>query len=109
MVVTRVDRGGEDIDVVFGKNPGHIREKPRPVQSFDLDVDEEDAALGGRPLHLNHALRVLQQGGDIAAILAMHADARAPGDETHNRITGNRSATPGQLHENIRSAPHENS
>ena len=92
-----LDGRRQDVDVLVGQDAGDVRQQPGPVQRLDLDGDQEDRGLGGRPLDLEDALGLLRQRVDVDAVAAVHRDAAAAGDEADDRVAGHGRAAAGQL------------
>jgi len=93
--------------VVFGQNTGNVRKQPRPIESLDLNVDEEYTSLRWGPFNLDDAIGVFQQGSDIAAVVSVHAHPRSPRHEANNCVAGDRRATAGKFDQNIISTPNQ--
>jgi hypothetical protein len=99
------DRGGQDVDVLIGQHPGHVGEQPGPVERLHLDGDQEDRALGRRPVHVDHPGPLgVAQVRQVHAVRAVHRDAVPVGDEPADLVAGHRSAAPGQPDPHVRRA-----
>ncbi len=96
-----LDGRGEDVDVLVGQDPGDVRQKAGAVQRLDLDGDQEDRRLGGRPLDVQDPLRLPGQRVDVDAVGAVHRDAVAAGDEADDGVARHRRTTAGQLDPHI--------
>ena len=99
--------GGKNIDVVFTQDTSDIGEQTRAVECLDLNVDEEHRPLRRGPLHVDHALGLARQVSDVRAVGLMNTDPRSAGDKPENFVAGDRSATFGELDQDVRSASHE--
>ncbi len=100
-VPARADGRREDVHVGVRQHPRDVREQPGPVQRLDLDLHEEQARLPGGhrrgPLHVDDALGFLAQGHDVLAVLAVHRDPGAAGDEPDDRVVRHGCAALGEL------------
>ena len=74
---------------------------PGAIESLNLDVNEENTALGVSPLNFNHALWVLHKAANVGAIFAVNANPSATGNKPDDRVSRNRGATPGEFDQNI--------
>jgi len=96
---------GQDVDVLVGQHPGHVGEQPGPVQRLDLDGDQEDRALGWRPVHVDHPLALgFGQVNQVHAVDPVHGHSVAVGDEADDLVARHRGAAPGQPHPHVRRA-----
>ena len=117
-VTVRRGGGGQDVHVGVGEHHGDVRQQPRAVERLDLDVHQEDAGLGGRPLDLDDAVGLFRQLLDVRAVAAVHRHSGAAGHESGDLIAGHRRAALGELaqhpgctrnrhaHIVVRAAPH---
>src|SRR5215218_750343 len=100
--------GREDVDVVVRKYARHIGKQRLPVQRLDLDLHEEHAGLGGGPLHLHDAVRLVPELRYVGAVRPVDRDARTTRDEPEDRIRRYRSAAARQLDPDVTNAPDDN-
>src|SRR5690606_27295018 len=100
-IAARHHRGGEDVQVLVGQDPGDVAEQPGPVQRLDLDLHEEQALRVRRPVDLHHPVGLAGQVRDVVTVAAVYRDPRTPGDEPDDRVPRHRSAAPRQLHPQV--------
>jgi hypothetical protein len=94
---------GQDIDVLVRKHPGHVGEKPGPVERLHLDGHEEHRAVARRPVDLDHPLLLgVGQVHDIHAVHPVHGHAMTVGHEAGDLISRYRGTAPGQAHPDVR-------
>ena len=99
--------GAEDVHVGVGERHRDVGEQPGPVEGLDLDVDEERRLRGGGPLDLEQLLRLGAELGGVGAVVAVHRDAAALGDEAEDPVGGHRRAALRELHPHIGGALHD--
>jgi hypothetical protein len=100
-IIRSVHRGREDIHMVLGEHPGHIRKQTRAVKRFNLNVDEEHASLGWRPLDLNHPIGTALERPDVRTVSTVDRHPCPPGNKTNDGVTGDRRAASGELDQDV--------
>ena len=69
-----------------------VGEQAGAVERLDLDLHEEQALRGRRPLDVDHALGLVQQSLHVVAVGPVHRDARAARDEADDVVARHRGA-----------------
>src|SRR5512133_335724 len=99
----------QDIDVLVRQRARDVGQEPIPVKRLNLNRHEERALGMRRPFNWDQALRLCLQTGRIAAVEAVHRNARSTSHEAQNVIPWHRSAALRQFDQQIARPDHPDS
>jgi hypothetical protein len=91
----------DDVDPGLGEGPRQILEQAVAIPRVDLDLDLEPGLVLAVPADRDEALRVLAQGGDVRAVVAVDGDPPAEADVPDDRVAGDRAAALGEAQRDV--------
>src|SRR3954447_21009401 len=91
----------DDVDPRLRERAAQVLQQPVAIPRVDLDLDLEPGLVLAVPRDRDEALRVLAQGDDVRAIVAVDRDPAAEADVADDLVARDRAAALGQAQRHV--------